>query len=132
MPGLGTAPDESGLKSPSGGAVHSPGIYARAKVGVAPGFLPFSLFSRSGGGRWEKRAGVMRGLRAGAIGRKVSAYAPLEPPPPHLEQHQRRGHGGVERLDSRFHGNGEAQAGAGEEGRREARPFGPDGENEGA
>jgi hypothetical protein len=33
MPGLGTTPDESGLKSPSGGAVHSPGIYARAKVG---------------------------------------------------------------------------------------------------
>jgi hypothetical protein len=23
--------------------------------------LPFSLFSRLGGGRWEKRAGVMRG-----------------------------------------------------------------------
>src|SRR4051812_4753818 len=35
MPGLGTTPDESGLKSPSGGAVHSPGIHARAKVGVA-------------------------------------------------------------------------------------------------
>src|SRR5260370_648339 len=32
MPGLGTTPDESGFKSPSGGAVHSPGIYARAKV----------------------------------------------------------------------------------------------------
>jgi RNA polymerase sigma-70 factor (ECF subfamily) len=31
MPGLGTTPDESGLKPPSGGAVHSPGIYARAR-----------------------------------------------------------------------------------------------------
>jgi hypothetical protein len=29
-----TAPDESGLKSPSGGAAHSPGIYARAEVGL--------------------------------------------------------------------------------------------------
>src|SRR5258706_5235299 len=37
MPGLGTTPDESGFKSPSGGAVHSPGIYARAKVGLAMG-----------------------------------------------------------------------------------------------
>src|SRR3954447_25288703 len=28
----------------------------------------FSLFSRSGGGRWEKRAGVMRGLGGAAGG----------------------------------------------------------------
>ena len=28
---------------------------------VVGAFLPFSLFSRSGGVRWEKRAGVMRG-----------------------------------------------------------------------
>src|SRR5436190_20694606 len=37
MPGLGTTPDESGLKSPSGAQFNSPGIYARAKVGVATG-----------------------------------------------------------------------------------------------
>src|SRR3954465_8588948 len=30
MPGLRTTLDESSLKPPSGGAVHSPGIYARA------------------------------------------------------------------------------------------------------
>jgi flagellar biosynthesis/type III secretory pathway protein FliH len=30
MPGLRTAPDKSGFKSPSGGAVHSPAIYRRA------------------------------------------------------------------------------------------------------
>src|SRR5258707_879259 len=39
MPGLATTPDESGLKPPSGGAVHSPGIYARAKVGSLKTFL---------------------------------------------------------------------------------------------
>src|SRR4029079_3204175 len=33
MPGLRTTPDESGLKPPSGGAVHSPGIHARAGEG---------------------------------------------------------------------------------------------------
>src|SRR6185312_2284547 len=34
--------------------------------GYPPGaFLLFSLFSRFGGGRWEKRAGVMRGLGEG-------------------------------------------------------------------
>src|SRR3954470_12164589 len=37
MPGLRTTPDESGFKSPSGGAVHSPGIYARAEAGVSMG-----------------------------------------------------------------------------------------------
>jgi cysteine desulfurase/selenocysteine lyase len=31
MPGLGTAPDESGFKSPSGGAVPSPAIHRRAE-----------------------------------------------------------------------------------------------------
>src|SRR6185295_12891898 len=47
MPGLGTTPDESGLKSPSGGAVHSPGIYARAEVGVATGCLSETGFQIS-------------------------------------------------------------------------------------
>src|SRR5881394_3541493 len=45
----------------------------------------FSLFSRSGGGRWEKRAGVMRGLAGGR--REISAVPnsgpqlPLPQPP---------------------------------------------------
>src|SRR5436305_8735023 len=34
MPGLGTAPDKSGLKSPSGGAVPSPAIHRRVKDGA--------------------------------------------------------------------------------------------------
>src|SRR3954453_5190367 len=53
-------------------------------------------------------------------------------PPPHLEQHQRRRHGGVERLHRRLHGDGQAQAGAGEEGGGEAGAFGAHGEDEGA
>src|SRR4051812_44478484 len=38
MPGLGTAPDESGLKPPSGGAVPSPAIHRRAAEGETPDF----------------------------------------------------------------------------------------------
>src|SRR3954467_13275360 len=40
MPGLVTTPDESGFKSPSGGAVHSPGIYARAEDAATSSFKP--------------------------------------------------------------------------------------------
>src|SRR5258706_3480741 len=47
MPGLGKTSDESGLKSPSGGAVHSPGIHARAKVGGAPGLRTFQTSENS-------------------------------------------------------------------------------------
>jgi hypothetical protein len=50
MPGLRTTPDESGLKPPSGGAVHSPGIYARAeewRIRVVGTLLRHPLRSRS-------------------------------------------------------------------------------------
>src|SRR3954462_1428792 len=44
MPGLRTAPDESGFKPPSGGAVLSPAIHRRARVGgVRRGIATFPL-----------------------------------------------------------------------------------------
>ncbi len=58
MPGLVTTPDESGLKSPSGGAVSSPGIYARAEVLLR-------ALSRQQPGKYA----VMRRLRPAGRGR---------------------------------------------------------------
>src|SRR3954463_13972885 len=43
MPGLRTAPDESGFKLPSGGAVHSPAIQRRAEARLLLKYAPGGL-----------------------------------------------------------------------------------------
>jgi hypothetical protein len=55
----GAPPPKSLTPVPSPTPSHRPG-----EGNPTGAVLLFSLFSRSGGGRWEKRVGVMRGRRA--------------------------------------------------------------------
>jgi hypothetical protein len=77
MPGLRTTPDESGLKPPSGGAVHSPGIYARAGSSGSPLKLLGSMPALRGStAALHGTASALRESTAALHGRDPALHAP--------------------------------------------------------